>query len=185
MRAEADRVRRRLLRPRASAVIAVAVALCPALVQARQVDVYPSAGTPIAAALRAAQPFDTVMIHRGTYREPTLTVVTSMLLRGEPGAVIDGAGQRALLIVRASHVTVEGLTLRNTGFSGIDDRAALRFVDVADCRAIGNTIVRRSSASISRACPAAKCVTTASPARLAARWIRATASISGTPATCT
>lgn len=140
MRRDAVRTRRGQVATRVVGMFGLALTLCPTRVHARQIDVYPVAGAPIAAALRAAQPGDTIFIHRGSYRESTLQVMTPMVLRGEPGTVLDGQGQHALLIVHASHVTVQGLTLRNTGFSGIDDRAALRFVDVADCHAIGNTI---------------------------------------------
>ncbi len=108
----------------------------------RTIDVYPGAGAPVAAALARAQPSDTVFLHRGIYREPTIMVRQSVTLRGERGAVLDGEGQRAIVIVFAPHVTVEGLTLRHTGFSGIDDRAALRFVETRDCRIIGNRIER-------------------------------------------
>jgi nitrous oxidase accessory protein len=107
---------------------------------ARTLDVFPGAGAPVAAALARAQPFDTVFLHRGLYREPTIMVRQSVTLRGERGAVLDGEGQRAIVIVFAPRVTIEGLTLRHTGFSGIDDRAALRFVDTHDCRIIGNRI---------------------------------------------
>ncbi len=107
---------------------------------ARTLDVYPGAGAPVAAAIAHAQPLDTVFLHRGLYREPTIMVRQSVTIRGDAGAVLDGEGQRAILIVFAPHVTVEGLTLRHTGFSGIDDRAALRVVDTHDCRIVGNRI---------------------------------------------
>ena len=117
--------------------------LCAPTVHAvRTIDVYPGTGSPIAAALLRAQPTDTLLLHRGLYREPTILVRQSVTIRGETGAVLDGEGRRAILIVYAPHVTVEGLTLRHTGFSGIDDRAALRFVDTRDCRVIGNRIER-------------------------------------------
>ncbi len=119
--------------------LALMLLAAPSL-QARQVDVYPTRGMPITAALAAAQPFDTLVIHRGTYREPTLMVLQPVTLRGEAGTVLDGEGTHALVVVRASHVSIEGLTLRNTGFSGIDDRAAIRFADVTDCRVVGNRI---------------------------------------------
>jgi nitrous oxidase accessory protein len=108
--------------------------------QARVIHVYPRAGAPVAAALAHAQPSDTLFLHRGLYREPTIMVRQSVTIRGDSGAVLDGEGQRAIVIVYARGVTVEGLTLRNTGFSGIDDRAALRFVNAQNCRVIGNRI---------------------------------------------
>lgn len=109
---------------------------------AARIDVWPTAGAPIARALAAARSFDTLFVHRGVYNEATLHVRRPVTLLGEPGTVLDGAGRRALIIVHASHVTIAGLTMRNTGFSGIEDRAALRVVDAGDCHLIGNHIER-------------------------------------------
>ena len=114
--------------------------LAPERVEGARIDVRPGPGTPLTAALARAAAYDTVFVHRGVYREPVLSVTVPMTLLGEPGAVLDGAGAHPVLVVRASHVTVRDLTLRHTGFSGIDDRAAIRFVDVSDCRVIGNRI---------------------------------------------
>ena len=109
---------------------------------ARQLEVRPGPGTPIADAVASARPYDTLVVRRGRYREATVLVDKPLTLRGEPGAVVDGEGRRALVIVRASHVTIEGLTFTHTGVSGIDDRAAVRFADVTDCRFIGNRVER-------------------------------------------
>jgi nitrous oxidase accessory protein len=128
---------------RTTAILAGVSLLCTTNAHAaRIVDVYPGAGAPIAAALASARNADTLFLHRGLYREPTIMVRQSVTIRGEAGTVLDGEGQRAIVIVTAPHVSVEGLTLRHTGFSGIDDRAALRFVDTRDCRIIGNRIER-------------------------------------------
>ncbi len=128
---------------RTKAILAGVGLLCTTNAHAaRIVDVYPGAGAPIAAALASARNADTLFLHRGLYREPTIMVRQSVTIRGEDGTVLDGEGQRAILIVTAPDVSVEGLTLRHTGFSGIDDRAALRFVDTRDCRVIGNRIER-------------------------------------------
>lgn len=138
MRADA----RALLRRVPAGIVGVSLACATAAHAAGTIDVYPGTGAPVAAALARAQRFDTLQLHRGLYREPTIMVRQSVTIRGEAGAVLDGEGQRAILIVFAPHVTVEGLTLRHTGFSGIDDRAALRFVDTRDCHIIGNRIER-------------------------------------------
>jgi nitrous oxidase accessory protein len=129
-------------RARRGAVCAVlSLVLAPAA-HARRIDVVPAPGTPIASALALAQPNDTLFVHRGRYREPTILVRQRVVFIGEPGAVLDGEGLRALMIVFANGVTVQGLTFRDTGFSGIDDRAALRVVDAQDCRVIGNRVER-------------------------------------------
>jgi nitrous oxidase accessory protein len=74
-----------------------------------------------------------VRITAGVYREPTILVRRPVTLVGDPGAVIDGEGQRELLVVGADSVTVRGLTFRNTGVSHVQDRAALRVVESAGC----------------------------------------------------
>lgn len=79
----------------------------------------------VTAAIRAAKPGDTVLVRSGLYREPTLVVDKPLTLLGEPGAILDGEGERGLVHVVADSVTVEGFTLRDTGLSFTDDRSAV------------------------------------------------------------
>ena len=79
----------------------------------------------ITAAVRAAAPHDTVRVLPGVYREPTLVLDRPLTLIGAPGAILDGEGERGLVRIEADSVTVEGLTLRNTGISFTEDRAAV------------------------------------------------------------
>lgn len=74
-----------------------------------------------------------VRVRAGVYREPTVIVRQPLTLVGDSGAVLDGEGQRELLVVGADSVTVRGLTFRNTGTSQATDRAALRIVESAGC----------------------------------------------------
>jgi nitrous oxidase accessory protein len=74
-----------------------------------------------------------VRVRAGVYKEPTVIVRQPLTLVGDSGAVLDGEGQRELLVVGADSVTVRGLTFRNTGTSQATDRAALRFVEAAGC----------------------------------------------------
>jgi nitrous oxidase accessory protein len=116
-------------------ISAVACCVLATPASARQLVVSPvHGGAPIAAALARALPGDTILLRAGVYREPTLLIGTPVTLRGEPGAILDGDAQRGLIIVRADAVTLEDLVLRNTGSSGIDDRAAVRILEVGDCR---------------------------------------------------
>lgn len=94
--------------------------------------------TRIGDAVRAAAPGATVVVRAGTYREPTVVVDRPLEIRGDSGAVLDGEGERELLVIAAPAVTVQGLTFRNTGSSYREDRAALRVAEVADCRVLGN-----------------------------------------------
>jgi nitrous oxidase accessory protein len=118
--------------------------------------------TTVSAALATAKDGDRVIVRAATYREPTILVRQSVTIAGDSGAILDGEGQRALMIVLAPGVVVRGLTFRNTGTSQIEDRAALlvrettgcsiehnRFENaffgiylqrVRDCAVIGNTL---------------------------------------------
>src|SRR5690606_2002440 len=69
----------------------------------------------------------------GVYREPTITVDRPLELVGEPGAVLDGEGARGLLRITADDVTVRGLTLRHTGLTFVEDRAALKVTRARRC----------------------------------------------------
>jgi nitrous oxidase accessory protein len=130
----------RRVRSRALIVPLLAGISCAAPLRAARIDVTPAGRSPIARALAAAQPNDTLVLQRGVYREPTVMVRERVTIIGQPGAVLDGEGQRAVLIVWANGVSVQGLTFRHTGISGVDDRAAIRVVDATDCRIIGNRI---------------------------------------------
>jgi nitrous oxidase accessory protein len=96
--------------------------------------------TSLGAAVAAAQPHDTVVVEAGVYRGETVTVDRPLTILGLPGAVLDGEGERGLLVVEADSVTVIGLTLRNTGITFVDDRAALRVEDARFCRIEGNVV---------------------------------------------
>jgi nitrous oxidase accessory protein len=95
-------------------------------------------GATLAGALAAARPGDRLLVRAGVYREPTLVVDKAVVIVGEPGAVLDGEGQRGLIEVRADGVTVRGLTFRNTGHTYVGERAALRVEEAGGCRIEGN-----------------------------------------------
>jgi nitrous oxidase accessory protein len=96
----------------------------------------------IADAVAAAPRYAVIRVTAGVYREPTIIVRTPLTLLGERGAILDGEGQRELLVIGADSVTVRGMTFRNTGTSQATDRAALRVVEAAGCLIDGNRFER-------------------------------------------
>jgi len=96
--------------------------------------------TSVGAAVAAARPHDTVVVEAGVYRGETVVVDRPLTLLGRPGAVLDGDGERGLLVIEADSVAVLGLTLRNTGITFVDDRAALRVEKSRFCRIEGNVV---------------------------------------------
>ena len=99
----------------------------------RVITVRPGGTRTIAQAVRAARAHDQVVIARGVYREPTITVDRPLTLLGEPGAVLDGGAATHILRVEADDVTVRGLVFRNVAPSHVEDRAAIRVGAVRRC----------------------------------------------------
>lgn len=93
----------------------------------------------IGAAIAAAPVGALITVRAGTYREPTVRIDRTVTVRGEPGAILDGEGQRELMVIIAPGVTVSGLAFRNTGSAYSEDRAALRALEAVDCRIVANT----------------------------------------------
>jgi nitrous oxidase accessory protein len=88
----------------------------------------------ITEALAAAQPGDRVLVRAGTYREPTLVVRTARVtVQGEGWPVLDGQGEREVLVIAADDVTVRGLVVTRTGVSNLQDRAGIRARDARNC----------------------------------------------------
>ena len=88
---------------------------------------------PIADAIAGAAAGSVLILSQGTYREPVVTIDRPLTIDGRGAATLDGAGADGLLLITANDVTVRGLVLRNTGHSGVEDRAALRVVNARRC----------------------------------------------------
>lgn len=89
--------------------------------------------------MTAAQPGDTVRVLAGRYEE-IVRVDRPLHLEGE-GAVLDGSGQRELVVVTADDVTVSGFEFRRSGRDMLRDTAALRVVRSRGCRIEKNVFV--------------------------------------------
>jgi nitrous oxidase accessory protein len=79
------------------------------------------------------------VVRPGIYREGTLRVERPLVIEGQAGSVLDGEGSYGLLVVAADSVTIRGLTFRNTGYSQVEDRAALRVDGARHCRVEQNS----------------------------------------------
>lgn len=79
----------------------------------------------LAEALAAARPGATIEVLPGV-QTGQWTIEAALTLRGQAGAVLDGGGQGTLLTIAAAGVTVEDLTIRDSGRSLLGDDAAIR-----------------------------------------------------------
>ena len=79
--------------------------------------------------LRQAAAGDTIRLAPGLY-QGNFSIDQSLHLSGQPGAILDGAGQGDVLRVRAPDVRIEGLEIRNSGHNLTDMNAGI-FVEPA------------------------------------------------------
>ncbi len=80
-------------------------------------------------AVELAQDGDTILLHKGTYKEGNIVVTKSIRLIGVDNPVLDGEGEHELLTVSGSGILVKGITFANSGYSSMDDYAALKIID--------------------------------------------------------
>ena len=85
-------------------------------------------------AIRQAPRGGQIIVREGVYREPTIVVDKPVMIVGEGEVVLDGEGDRQLMLVTADSVTVRGLVFRNVGVSFVEDRAAIKVDEVWQCR---------------------------------------------------
>ncbi len=86
----------------------------------------------IGSAVASASPGDEIVVRPGVYREHVV-VDRALLLRGEPGAVIDGGGAGTVVLVTHGPTTVRGLTVRGGGDSLLAEDAGVKLLEVSDC----------------------------------------------------
>jgi nitrous oxidase accessory protein len=126
------------------ATFTLALALCAASrVAGAQRSHHVSAAGPIrsiAEAVAVARPGDSVIVHAGVYREPTVVVDKRLVIVGEGNPVLDGGGKHGLIAITADDVTVWGFVLRNVGTSFVEDRAAIRVSHARGCDIENNRV---------------------------------------------
>jgi nitrous oxidase accessory protein len=92
------------------------------------------------AAFDAAQPGDTVLLKKGTYKEGNLQLTKSIILLGEEGAVLDGENKNEILTISGEGIVVKSITFQNSGYSSMNDFASIKVVDASYVLIENNTI---------------------------------------------
>jgi nitrous oxidase accessory protein len=116
-----------------SAAFAAGVFLLGSLsVYATRWDVTPELG--LEAAIAAAEPGDTLLVHAGTYRGSVI-IDKPLVVLGTNGSVLDGGGKGRVLTVDAADAVVRGLTVKNSGSSLADEDSGI-FVTAGATRAL-------------------------------------------------
>jgi len=94
-------------------------------------------GDALRTAVAGAVDGDTLLLEAGTYRGP-VTIDRSIVVTSEGGAVIDGGGEGTVLEVTAPNVTLQHITIRNSGISLTREDAGVTAtapgLSIEDCR---------------------------------------------------
>jgi nitrous oxidase accessory protein len=111
-----------------------------AAAQAAKLAVGPGSAYPtIGSAVAAAAPGDEILVRAGVYRE-NVRLDRPLVLRGEPGAVIDGGAQGTVVLVERCPSAVRGLTIRGSGDSYLYEDAGVKLLNAAGCTVEDNRI---------------------------------------------
>ena len=99
----------------ATALAAISSSALPAFAEITVIAPWSSASqSPLQTVLRSASPGDTILLKAGVHLGP-LRIDRRIVLRGEPGAILDGGGRGRVLEVAAMGTVVEDLEVRGSG----------------------------------------------------------------------
>lgn len=105
----------------------------------RVTHVYPAKnGENLPSAILSAKPGDTLLIHKGIYYARDLKIDKKLHLIGVGMPVIDGRKKGNILIITAPGSSITGFEIRNSGYSGYNDIAALRVLNTRNVTVANN-----------------------------------------------
>ncbi len=97
-------------------------------------------------AVELAQPFDTIYLEKGIYKEGNIVITKSLRLFGENQPVLDGENKFEILTLSGKDFMVRGITFRNSGYSSMNDFASIKIIDASGFLIENNTIEHASFA---------------------------------------
>ena len=91
-------------------------------------------------AVELAQPFDTIIIEKGIYKEGNIVISKPLYLFGAGQTILDGENKYENLTITGNNIVVRGITFRNSGYSSMNDFASIKIIDASDFVIENNTI---------------------------------------------
>lgn len=82
--------------------------------------------TSIKTALLHCKNGDTILVHRGLYKEQQILIDKSIVLKGVQQPILDGESKYQILLIKANNVVIDGFKLQHSGRSDVDDIAAIK-----------------------------------------------------------
>ena len=92
-------------------------------------------------AVKLASSDDTIIIYAGVYPSPNVLIDKPLTLKGNGYPVLNGMGKKHILEVRANRVKIDGLILKNSGISDIEEFAGIYIENSTDCSIQNNRLI--------------------------------------------
>ncbi len=83
----------------------------------------------IKVAIMASVAGDSIIIHKGLYKEGNIIIPHPLVIVGNNLPVLDGELKYEVLSIKSSYVTIKGLQLQNSGRAAMDDPGAIKIYD--------------------------------------------------------
>ncbi|MBZ5857107.1 nitrous oxide reductase family maturation protein NosD [Flavihumibacter profundi] len=99
------------------------------IARAATITVYPN--QTINAAVQQAKPGDVIRVMPGTYREKGIIINKPIILIGVDHPVLEGEHKYEILTIISNNVIVQGFTIQHSGYSSMDELAAIRLKNVS------------------------------------------------------
>lgn len=85
--------------------------------------------TSLQKAIQLANEGDTIRVLPGVYKEGSLVINKRLTLLGEGTPLLDGENKYEILLISASKVVVSGISFDRSGYSAMNDFAAIKIID--------------------------------------------------------
>lgn len=95
----------------------------------------------ITEAISQANDFDTVIVSKGEYAEGNININKKLTFIGEDFPIVDGKGVGEIFTVTSNDVHINGLLIKNSGISYLEENAGVRLNEVQNCSITNNKFI--------------------------------------------
>lgn len=94
----------------------------------------------ITAAIKLANPGDTILVSKGLYKEGNILINKSVSLIGEDYPILDGQNKSEVVSIKASNVLLHGFQVQHSGYATLEDPAGIKVYESANVTISNNKV---------------------------------------------
>ena len=96
---------------------------------------------PLQTAVEKILPCETLILEKGIHKGPIHIKTSGVTIKGKPGALVRGDNEGSIIVIEADDVTIEDLTLKESGGSYIDADSGIALRNSNNVRILNNKII--------------------------------------------